>query len=97
MPFGTVSGPSQKLDSEDASGLVHERRRGFLSGIRLHKGSVDNEITGWLGVGDPKEKEYHREILSPAFSDEVADTSIFDLLPMALPLPSTTASPSVTL
>jgi hypothetical protein len=41
---------------------------------------------GWLSVSDPKEMEYHRDIICPAFSDEAADTTVFDLLPMALPL-----------
>jgi hypothetical protein len=59
----------------------------FSVGSAPHKSSVHNEITGWLGVSEPKETEYHREILFPAFSDEAADTSIFDLLPMALPRP----------
>jgi hypothetical protein len=59
----------------------------FSVGSSPHKGSVDNEITGWLSVSKPKEMEYHREISFPAFSDEVEDTSVFDLLVMALPLP----------
>jgi hypothetical protein len=51
------------------------------------KMAVDNKITGWLGVNDLKETEYHSEILFPAFTDEAASTSVFDLLPMVLPLP----------
>jgi hypothetical protein len=37
-----------------------------------------NVITGWLGVTEPKETEYHREILFPAFSDEAAIMGVFD-------------------
>jgi hypothetical protein len=47
----------------------------FSVGSSPHKGSMDNEITGWLGDSDS------------VFNDEEADTSVFDLLPMALPLP----------
>jgi hypothetical protein len=56
-------------------------------GSSPHKGSVDNEITGWLGISEPKKAEYHREILFPAFSDEAADTNVFNLLMIALLLP----------
>jgi hypothetical protein len=59
----------------------------FSVGSAPHKTSVDNKIMGWRGVGDPKETDYYREILFPAFTEEAADTSVFDLLPMALPLP----------
>jgi hypothetical protein len=59
----------------------------FSVGSSPHKGSMDNEITGWLGVNESKETEYHRDIIYPAFSDEAADTSVFDLVRMALPLP----------
>jgi hypothetical protein len=45
---------------------------------------VDNGITGWLGVSEPKETEYQREILFPAFSEEAADMGVFDLLPLPL-------------
>jgi hypothetical protein len=31
--------------------------------------------------------EYHREICFPAFGDEAVYKSVFDLIPMALPLP----------
>jgi hypothetical protein len=55
-------------------------------GSTPHKSSVDNKITGWLGVSEPKETEYDQEIIFPAFSNEAADTSVFDLLHMALPL-----------
>jgi hypothetical protein len=59
----------------------------FSVGSAPHKGSVDNKITGCLGVSEPKETEYHREILFPAFSDGAAYMSVYDLLPMALSLP----------
>jgi hypothetical protein len=59
----------------------------FSVGSVPHKGSVDNEVTGWSGVSELKETEYQRKIRFPAFSDEAADTSVCDLLPMALPLP----------
>jgi hypothetical protein len=55
----------------------------FSVGSSPHKGSVENKITGWIGVSEPKEMEYHREIIFPAFSDGSADTSVFYLLPMA--------------
>jgi hypothetical protein len=32
----------------------------FSVGSSAYKSSMDNEITGWLGVGEPKETEYHR-------------------------------------
>jgi hypothetical protein len=38
-------------------------------------------------VNDPKKTDYHHGIMFPAFTDEAASMSIFDLLPMALPLP----------
>jgi hypothetical protein len=66
---------------------VHERRRSFLNGIQPTQNLSGKQITGWLGVSEPKGTDYHREIISPAFSEEAVDTSIFDLLPMALPLP----------
>jgi hypothetical protein len=56
-------------------------------GSAPYKSSIYNEMMGWLGFSEPKETEYHREILSSAFSDEETDTNIYDLLPMALPLP----------
>jgi hypothetical protein len=59
----------------------------FLVGYAPHRTSVDNEIAGWLGVHDPKETDYDREIPPPAFTEEAADTSVFNLLPMVLPLP----------
>jgi hypothetical protein len=59
----------------------------FLVGSTPHKTMVYNEIMGWVGVNDPKEMDYHREILVAAFTGEAAATSVFDLLPMALPLP----------
>jgi hypothetical protein len=68
----------------------------FSVGSATHKSSVDNEITGWIGFSEPKETGY-REIFFPIFCKEAVGTSVFDLLPMALPLPfSTTACPSVT-
>jgi hypothetical protein len=59
----------------------------FLVGAAPHKMSVENEIKGWIGVNDLKEMDYHREILFPAFTEEAASTSVFNLLPMALPPP----------
>jgi hypothetical protein len=38
-------------------------------------------------VNDPKETEYHSEILFPAFTTKAASVSISELLTMALPLP----------
>jgi hypothetical protein len=32
----------------------------FSVGSSPDKGSVDNEITGWIGVSEPKETKYHR-------------------------------------
>jgi hypothetical protein len=48
---------------------------------------VDNEIMGWLGVDDPKEMDYHREIIFLAFTDDAASMSLLNLLPVALHLP----------
>jgi hypothetical protein len=59
----------------------------FSVGSSPHKGSVDKEITGWFSISEPKETEYHREILFPAFSDDATDTSVLDVLLMALSLP----------
>jgi hypothetical protein len=63
------------------------RQLDFLVGSAPHKMLSDDEITGWLNVNDPKQMEYHREILFPAFTAEFTSTSVFDLLPMTLPLP----------
>jgi hypothetical protein len=59
----------------------------FSVGSNPYKTSVDDEIMGWLGVSEPKETDCHREMILPAFTEEVVDTSVFDLLPMDLPLP----------
>jgi hypothetical protein len=67
--------------------LVHERQKSLLSGIHPHKTLVDNKITGWLGVSEPKETDYQREVLFPAFTEDAAEMSVFDLLPMDLNLP----------
>jgi hypothetical protein len=40
-----------------------------------------------FGFREPKETEYHIEIPLPTSSDETADTSVFDLSPIALPCP----------
>jgi hypothetical protein len=59
----------------------------FSVGSTPHKTLVDNKITGWLGISDPKESDHRREILFPAFTEEATDMSTFDLLPMEVHLP----------
>jgi hypothetical protein len=59
----------------------------FLVSSVPHKTTVDNKITGWIGVNDPKETDYHREICFPTFTNEESSTSVFDLLPMDIHLP----------
>jgi hypothetical protein len=69
----------------------------FSVGSSPHKGSVDNKITGWIGVRDPKETEYHREIYFPAFSDDASAMSVLTSYRWLCHSPSTMASPSVTI
>jgi hypothetical protein len=59
----------------------------FSVGSAPHKMSLGKEIMGWLGVNNPKETDYYREILFPAFTEEAASMSVFDIMPVALPLP----------
>jgi hypothetical protein len=58
----------------------------FSVGSAPHKSSVDTEIMGWLGMSEPKETGYRKKCV-PALCKEAADKSVFDLLPMDLPLP----------
>jgi hypothetical protein len=66
---------------------MHEWECGFLSVLCPSQDVGQQPIMGWPSVNDSKETDYHREILFPVFTAEAASTSVFDLLPMALPLP----------
>jgi hypothetical protein len=59
----------------------------FWVGSAPHSTASDDEITGWLGVNNLKETEYHHGILFPAFTMKATSTSIFNLLYMVLSLP----------
>jgi hypothetical protein len=52
-----------------------------------HSTANDNHITGLLGIKDPSETQYHHNILLPAYAVGTSTMSVFDLLPMELPLP----------
>jgi hypothetical protein len=69
----------------------------FSVGSAPHKGSVDNEFLGWLGVSEPKEIEYHRETLSPPSAMKRQTRAYSTSYRWFCHSPSTTASPSVTL
>jgi hypothetical protein len=59
----------------------------FLVVSMPHSTTRDSEITGWIGVNNPKETEYHHDILLPTHAADAASTSVFHLLYMALTFP----------